>query len=69
MDICAPIGPKAIRNLAKDDGGPDFALGYVVGGWHAPVSHEDEELCAPCFNLCLQYAACRMCGGFAQQSV
>ncbi len=54
MDLRAPVGSEAIGDLAEDDGRPDFALGDVVGGRHAPVGEEDEELGAPRLDLTLE---------------
>lgn len=69
MDLGAPVGAESVGDLAEDDGGPDFPFGDVVGGRHASVGQEDEELGAPRLDLPLQKPSGGVSGGVADQGV
>ncbi|CCG42838.1 hypothetical protein PHAMO_490001 [Magnetospirillum molischianum DSM 120] len=69
MDLGTPVGAESIGDLAEDDGGPNLALGNIVGGRDLAIGEEDEELRSPRLDLALEDFPGRMSGGDGEQGV
>jgi len=69
MDLRAPVGAETTDDFAEDGGGPDLALGYIIGGRYVRIGHEDEELGAPSLDFLEQGLAGRMRHGCRDEGV